>query len=171
LVDLNRGPRDPELMVKESDGCTIPGNCGVKREEKDRRIRDFHEPYHHAIERELDRIGRKASIISIHSFTPSLNGVRRPWQVGVVWDKDHRLADPLIMRLTQHGFICGDNEPYAGALEDDCLTRHGTGRGIPNVLVEIRQDLLASRKSADDFADRLHPVFKLALEDMDQLEE
>ena len=71
-------------------------------------------------------------------------------------------------RLSEHGFIWGDNEPYAGALEDDCLSRHGTQRALPNVLVEIRQDLLGSPQEAEAFANRLYPVFQLALEDMEK---
>ena len=167
LVDLNRGPDDPSFMVKESDGRAVPDNCSAGPEEVKRRIREFHEPYHQAIARELDRVGPNAAIVSVHSFTPSLNGVYRPWEVGVIWDKDRRLAGSLMARLSEHGFIWGDNEPYAGALEDDCLTRHGTRRGLPNVLVEIRQDLLASGSLAADFAERLYPVLESAVHDME----
>jgi predicted N-formylglutamate amidohydrolase len=163
LVDLNRGPHDPELMVKESDGKVIPGNCTAGPEERSRRIHQFHEPYHQAVSGEIDRIGPKAVIFSLHSFTPSLNGVQRPWEVGVIWDKDRRLAAALMERLSEYGFIWGENEPYAGALEDDCLTRHGTKRGMPNVLIEIRQDLLATDNMSEAFADRLFPVLKSAV--------
>jgi predicted N-formylglutamate amidohydrolase len=167
LVDLNRGPCDPSMMANESDGRTIPANRGAGVDEVERRIREFHQPYHEAIERELDRLGPKSAIFSIHSFTPSLNGVTRPWEVGVIWDKDGRLAVPLMEKLSAHGFIWGNNEPYSGALEEDCLTRHGTRRSLPNVLIEIRQDLLATRAQAEAFAERLYPVLREALDAME----
>ena len=84
LIDLNRGADDPTLVMKLSDGSIIPGNYAAGPEEVARRIRDFHEPYHNAITVELDRIGPKAAIISIHSFTPSWKGKARPWEVGVL---------------------------------------------------------------------------------------
>jgi predicted N-formylglutamate amidohydrolase len=88
--------------------------------------------------------------------------------VGVLWDKDGRLARPLMARLTEAGFAVGDNEPYSGALEGDTLNRHGTKRGLPHVLIEIRQDLIGDEKSAVEFAARLKPVLDAALRDMER---
>ena len=169
LIDLNRGADDPTLVMKLSDGSVIPGNRHAGPDEIARRIRDFHQPYHDAITAELDRIGPQAALISIHSFTPAWKGVRRPWEVGVLWDTDRRLAGPLMARLSQHAFAWGDNEPYSGALENDCLNRHGTQRGLPHVLVEIRQDLIGSPETATAFSERLYYVLEAALGDMERL--
>ena len=54
-------------------------------------------------------------------------------------------------RLREAGFAVGDNEPYSGALEGDTLYQHGTLRGLPHVLIEIRQDLIASRRCGTSF--------------------
>lgn len=169
LIDLNRGEDDPTLVMKLSDGSIIPGNREAGPDEVARRIRDFHAPYHDAIRAELDRIGPNAAIISIHSFTPAWSGHPRPWEVGVLWDKDRRLAGPLMSRLAQHAFVWGDNEPYHGALENDCLNRHGTRRGLPHVLVEIRQDLIGTDELAEGFAHKLSFVLDAALGDMARL--
>lgn len=169
LIDLNRGPDDPTLVMKLSDGSVIPGNRDAGPEEVARRLRDFHEPYHAAVTAELDRIGPKAAIISIHSFTPAWKGRPRPWEVGVLWDKDNRLARPLMARLSQHAFLYGDNEPYSGALENDCLNRHGTRRGLPHVLVEIRQDLIATEAMAENFAGRIYHTLAAAIGDMERI--
>ena len=141
LIDLNRGAEDPTLVMKLSDGSIIPGNRDADAAEIARRIEKFHAPYHAAIQAEIARIARTATpvLISMHSFTPAWKGVPRPWEVGVLWDKDGRLAEPLMARLAQAGFIVGDNEPYDGALEGDTLNRHGTRRGFPHVLIEMRQ--------------------------------
>lgn len=169
LIDLNRGEDDPTLVMKLSDGSIIPGNRTAGPEEVARRLDAYYRPYHGAITAELDRIGQQAAIISVHSFTPAWKGRARPWEVGVLWDTDRRLAGPLMARLSQYAFLYGDNEPYSGALENDCLNRHGTKRGLPHVLIEIRQDLIATDAMARDFAGRLYPVLAAALDDMARL--
>jgi len=168
LVDLNRGADDPTLVMKLSDGSVIPGNREAGPEEIARRIGDFHAPYHAAVSAELDRLGAGAAIVSIHSFTPVWKGQPRPWEVGVLWDKDRRLAGPLMSRLSQHAFVWGDNEPYSGALENDSLNRHGTRRGLAHVLVEIRQDLIGTDADAQSFAHKLSFVLSAALADMER---
>jgi predicted N-formylglutamate amidohydrolase len=164
LVDLNRGPDDPTLVMKLSDGSIIPGNRHVDAAELVQRITSFHAPYHQAIAGQIARLG-KPPLISLHSFTPSWKGVPRPWEVGVLWDQDRRLAGPLMARLVKAGFVVGDNEPYSGALEGDTLNRHGTKNGLPHVLIEMRQDLIGDAKTAAAFAARLLPILKSALAD------
>lgn len=166
LIDLNRGADDPTIVMKLSDGSIIPGNRNAQDDELARRIAAFHTPYHAAIAGALNRMGQEAVVISMHSFTPAWKGRPRPWEVGVLYDRDRRLADPLMARLNQAGFAVGDNEPYSGALEGDTLYQHGTCRGLPHVLIEIRQDLIAQKDAAQDFAGRLKPVLDAALHDM-----
>ena len=170
LIDLNRGADDPTLVMKLSDGSIIPGNVREDRDaevgEVARRIAAYHAPYHAAIDAELDRIGPAATVISLHSFTPSWKGRPRPWQVGILYDRDQRLSAPLMARLAEAGFCVGDNEPYTGALEGDTLYQHGTLRELPHVLIEIRQDLISSDAAAQEFALRLKPILDVALNDM-----
>ncbi|MGD0141955.1 MAG: DUF1244 domain-containing protein [Rhizomicrobium sp.] len=171
LIDLNRGPDDPTLVMKLSDGRIIPGNRNADATEIARRLREFHAPYHAAIAAELDAARAQdivPVIISIHSFTPIWKGFRRPWEVSVLWDKDDRLARPLLAALTRAGLNAGDNEPYDGELEGDCLNIHGTKRGLPHVLIEIRQDLVADDRAAQAFAARLKPILDEALAAMDE---
>lgn len=106
-------------------------------------------------------------LVSLHSFTPSWKGVPRKWEVGVLYDRDTRLAAPLMARLAQAGFVVGDNEPYSGALDGDTMNTHGTRMGRPHVLIEVRQDLLGDDAMAADFAGRLKPVLDAALKDME----
>ncbi len=166
LIDLNRGADDPTIVMKLSDGSIIPGNRLVDSHEVGRRIGAFHAPYHGAIARCLDRMGARAVVLSMHSFTPAWKGKPRPWEVGVLYDRDRRLADPLMARLKEAGFVVGDNEPYSGALEGDTLYQHGTCRGLPHVLIEIRQDLIDRDPAAQAFAGRLKPILDAALRDM-----
>jgi predicted N-formylglutamate amidohydrolase len=169
LVDLNRGADDPTLVMKLSDGSIIPGNRTLDAAELAHRIAAYHVPYHDRVTCEIARIETEGAVpilLSMHSFTPVWKRVPRPWEVGVLWDRDGRLARPLMARLAEAGFVVGDNEPYAGALEGDCLYRHGTMRGLPHVLIEMRQDLIAEPEAARAFAGRLKPILGAALSDM-----
>jgi hypothetical protein len=106
-------------------------------------------------------------LVSIHSFTPIWRGSRRPWHFGVLWDRDGRLAHPLLAELRNiDGVVAGDNEPYSGSLENDCLYRHGTMRGIPHVLIEVRQDLMTESHDRERWWPQLAGALRNALQAM-----
>jgi predicted N-formylglutamate amidohydrolase len=159
VIDANRGEDDPTLIMRLSDGAVIPGNACVDAAERERRLARFHRPYHSAIERLLDAMtaaGRPPAILSIHSYTPVWKGARRPWHAGILWDRDPRFAEPLLEALqAEHGLRVGDNEPYSGALKNDTMHRHGTGRGLAHALLEVRNDLIAAPAGVLEWADRL----------------
>jgi predicted N-formylglutamate amidohydrolase len=162
LIDPNRGEDDPTLIMRLSDGAVVPGNAAVNAAERERRIRLFHRPYHEAVAAAVERAlraGRPPALISMHSFTPVWRGNARRWHAGILWDRDDRLASPLIAALAADPtLVVGDNEPYSGALANDVLYRHATRRGLANVLVEIRQDLIGDPAGAADWVSRLAPV-------------
>ena len=163
VIDPNRGEDDPTLIMKLYDGSIIPGNRQADGAEATRRLDLFHRPYHGAITSAIDSAlgaGVEPRIVSIHSFTPGLRGrPPRPWHVGVLWDRDERLSRPLITRLQAERDLCvGDNEPYSGQLAEDCLNRHGTKRGLPHVLIEIRNDLIETKEGQAEWAERLESV-------------
>lgn len=147
VIDPNRGEDDPTLLMKLYDGSVIPGNRDADEAERERRLALFHRPYHDALERLIVGAvagGASPRLLSIHSFTPQLRGrPRRPWEIGLLWDRDDRLFRPLYHRLLQEkGLTVGDNEPYSGELRGDTMWRHGTGRGLAHLLVEVRNDLI-----------------------------
>ncbi len=165
VVDLNRGEDDPTVVMKLSDGRIIPGNRDLDREGIADRIRRFHAPYHAAIAaliRDAVASGIVPVLVSVHSFTPLWRGEKRPWHTGVLWDRDGRLALPLLERLQREpDIVVGDNEPYSGELENDTLYRHGTMNGLPHVLIEVRQDLIADIAGVERWA----ALLKRALDD------
>lgn len=161
LIDLNRGEDDPTIVMKLSDGAIIPANRDVDAykdaEEFARRIELFHAPYHAEIENLI--AGARAGgivpvIVSVHSFTPRWRSFSRPWETGLLWDKDDRMIVPLLTGLRAQGFTVGDNEPYTGKLRNDCMFRHATVHGLPHVLIEIRQDLIESEDGQAEWAAR-----------------
>lgn len=166
LIDPNRGLDDPTQVMRISDGALIPGNARIDHVEIERRRQLYYEPYHQRVAEELDAIeqarsGKAASIVSVHSFTPVWRGNKRPWQVAVLWDCDARMPDPMIKSLAQvDGLTVGDNEPYDGALLNDCMFRHGTSKGRAHALIELRQDLIASPQGVDKWVRILSPVLQ-----------
>lgn len=169
LIDPNRGRDDPTLIMQISDGLIVPGNVGLDLEAIDCRIARYYEPYHRAIERAIEAglaAGKPPVIVSVHSFTQAWKGTPRPWSVGVLWDKDPRLALPLLAALrTIPGIEVGDNAPYSGQLNGDTLYRHGTGRGLAHALIEVRQDLILGPEGQAEWAKRLARALDQVLSD------
>lgn len=154
VIDLHREPDHPGLIPLSSDGCDVPGNQGVERDE---RIAQFFAPYHRAIGDEIRR-ARPQLIVAIHSFTPRLeagNAPSRRWEVGVLYNRDARAAAPAIAFLEREGLITGDNEPYSGRLLNMTLNRHAEANGIPSLSIEVRNDLIDSEGGVDRWCDIL----------------
>lgn len=170
VIDPNRGEDDPTLIMRLYDGTIIPGNRHLTPAEARQRLHAWHRPYHAAIGSAIDAMlaaGRAPALVSIHSYTPQLVGrPPRPWQVGILWHHDGRIALPLIARLRAEGLTVGDNEPYSGQLEGDTLSRHGTGRGLPHVLIEVRQDLIGDEAGQAAWAARLAPILRQVIEEL-----
>jgi predicted N-formylglutamate amidohydrolase len=163
VVDLNRPLAHPGSIAQESAGMAVPGNRGLSPGEREARLAALFRPYHAAIDRLLDgRAGRPAVLLAIHSFTPVLAGVSRPWQVGVSHRSDPRLAVLLRDALArEEGLTVGDNEPYP--IEDwidYTVPVHGEGRGLPAAMIELRQDGVATPADAAKWADRLAAAWR-----------
>jgi len=164
VIDPNRGEDDPTLLMKLYDGTIIPANRHADDAELERRKTAFYRPYHAAYAGLAAR--RPDTVIcAVHSFTPRLNGrAPRPWQVGVLYShRDDRLALPLIDRLRAEGLCTGDNQPYSGHLDGDAIDRHALTPGRPNVLIELRNDLIAHEDGQIAWADRLAPILEEVL--------
>ena len=149
IVDCNRKPDDPEAFRRESDGWTIPGNASLSEFERRMRLACFFDPYHEAIAAMLGDFRRRGvvpMVVSVHTFTPQMAGVQRPWHVGVLWDKDEASARRLIAGLAAvDGVVVGDNEPYSGKHPCDyTIDHHAEQVGLPHVCIEVRQDQLES---------------------------
>ncbi|MEX0370667.1 MAG: N-formylglutamate amidohydrolase [Tateyamaria sp.] len=152
VIDPNRGADDPTLIPQLYDGTVIPGNRVLPERERRRRIDTLYAPYHDAIARTANT--RDITFLAVHSFTPQLMGrPRRPWEIGVLSAQDRRVADPLIASLS--GALAspvGDNAPYAGFFPGDAMSQHAHIPGRPNVILEIRQDLIAGPEGQHHWA-------------------
>ncbi|MBB5709410.1 N-formylglutamate amidohydrolase [Sphingomonas xinjiangensis] len=140
VIDLHREPDHISLIPHVSDGHPIPGNEQADRGD---RIARFHAPYHRLLAARV-RAQRPRLILSIHSFTPRLEhgGSDRPWEAGILYNRDARAALPAIRWLEAQGCVTGDNEPYSGRLLNATLNRHAEANGIASIAIEIRNDLI-----------------------------
>jgi len=169
IIDPNRGRADPTLVMRLSDGAVVPGNARIDEAGKAARIARFYDPFDEGIAQALaaaESAGRVPALVTIHSFTPYWRGVPRPWHVGILYDRDERLARRLIEALAADpaGLVVGDNDPYGGGLPGDTIDRHATVRGLPNALIEIRQDLIAGEDDQREWADRFARILSPLME-------
>ena len=164
VIDCNRPLRSAGSIAEESDGVPVPGNRGLSPRDRERRVTALFQPYHDAIDRLLDARARRPSLLlSIHSFTPVLNGRPRPWHIGISHWRDRRLAALMLGVLARSGeFTVGDNAPYP--IDEDIdytIPVHGEGRGLPSVMIEIRQDGIRTAAGATAWAVRLADAFRM----------
>jgi len=170
LIDCNRAPDDPTLICEVSDGTVVPGNRDLDAAERSRRLEQYFWPYHRAVDAVQAAVQQRhpvTALLSIHSFTPRLRAhdVARPWHIGVVWDRDDRLAAPLLQALRNEGdLVVGDNQPYSGRTESGfSILYHGRDRGLHHVMIEIRQDTVGSDAEIEAWAQRLDRCYRRML--------
>jgi len=162
VVDCNRNLLDPSAFLEYGDGIIVPGNRNLRQEDKDARADAIYWPYHRAVKAQAQRLmaaGGCPAFIAVHSFTPVLNGKTRPWEIGVLWDKDLRLRDIFLKDFRAAGFHVGDNEPYSGkAPADFTVDNHAEGPGLPHIGIEIRQDLVHDAAGVARLGKLMHKI-------------
>lgn len=164
VVDCNRELLDPGAFLEFGDGILVPGNRRLSQAGKNARAEEIYWPYHRAIEGQIKRlssIGPAPAFISIHSFTPVLDGESRPWEIGILWDTDARLPEIFLSDFRAAGFLTGDNEPYSGrAPQDYTVDNHAEARGLPHLGIEVRQDLIDDVAGVERIAAVMHKIIK-----------
>jgi len=163
VIDCNRQLEDPSSIAQESDDIPVPGNRGLDEEARRLRAEACFWPYQRAIAgliASARRRGRVPLLLSLHSFTPVMQGFERPWQIGILSNRDRRVAGRLLDLLRRDpDLVVGDNEPYDGRVGRGYgIAEHGEGNGLPHALIEIRQDQIDTRHGAEAMAERLAPV-------------
>jgi predicted N-formylglutamate amidohydrolase len=163
-VDCNRELMDPGAFLEYGDGILVPGNRNLTQADKDARSDAIYWPYHYAIDDQLTRlqaVGPKPVFISIHSFTPVLNGISRAVEMGVLWDKDAIVSEIFLEGFRAAGYVTGDNEPYSGkAPQDFTIDHHAEEIDLPHVGIEVRQDLIDDIAGIDEVVPVMHKIIE-----------
>ncbi|MES1257911.1 MAG: N-formylglutamate amidohydrolase [Acidobacteriota bacterium] len=159
VVDCNRHPGAADLIPEVSDGTIVPGNLHLSEAERSGRLRRWFYPYHDEVEAvllERETRGVATIVVSVHSMTPSLAGVSRPWQIALSSYLDRSLADPVLAALRHPGdVIVGDNQPYdLDPAVDYSIPFHALRRNLPHLQVEFRQDEIPDPESQRGWARR-----------------
>ena len=170
VIDCNRQPGRTDAMPAVSDGTEVPGNRDLDPEARALREAAIFRPYHDGIAAEIDArhaVGRQTVLVALHSFTPKHGDYSepRPWEIGVLWNRDARLAHALIdVLVAEGGLTVGLNEPYGVSDDVDyAIPVHAEARGLLHVEIEIRQDQLIDTTGEAVWAARLARLLPLAL--------
>jgi predicted N-formylglutamate amidohydrolase len=160
VIDCNRPFASATSIAMRSEHTDIPGNRDLNAAAVAARQREIFLPYHQRTAEELDRraaAGRPTILVTVHSFTPVFMDRARPWQLGVLYQRDARLAHALLEVMRADGrWSVGDNQPYAVSdATDYAIPVYGEQRGLPHVELEVRQDLIEHRDGQREWGERL----------------
>jgi len=153
--DINRAPGDPDSAPSSVDGVVVPANNGLRELDRALRFESAAAPFHLTVDSIVRGRGR-AAIVSIHSCTPHLSGVARPWHVGVIYARPSALVTCLLRGFSRQAeLVVGDNQPYSGQeVEGYTLWRHGAQAGRVAAALEFRNDVIASEMDRSMWVER-----------------
>jgi predicted N-formylglutamate amidohydrolase len=156
LIDLNRPIGAPSSIPERSEATDIPGNIGLSAAEREARRNAIFAPFQTRVGERIDR-RRPERLVAIHSFTPVFLGVARPWHVGILYGAARDFGEAVIAALrADRALVVDANVPYVIDRDEDyTVPVHGDDRGIPAILVEIRNDLIQEPRGVSEWAARL----------------
>ncbi|NOR61033.1 MAG: N-formylglutamate amidohydrolase [Rhodobacteraceae bacterium] len=168
VYDCNRPPESDQAMRAESEVYNIPGNTGLTAAQRAERTDYIYRPFQRALS-EAVKTRPQSVLVTIHSFTPVYNDAHRTVEVGILHDSDSRLADAMLNAAAKNpAFKVERNEPYGP--EDGVthtLVEHALPRGLLNVMIEVRNDLLADAAGVEAIATWLESLLTSALNQLE----
>ena len=168
VFDCNRPPEAASAMPRKSELIEVPGNATLSPAQRQERVDTVYTPFCGAVSRVLAArrdAGLETVVVTMHSFTPVYYGQPRAVEIGILHDSDSRLADAMLAQshLLPHRRI-ERNAPYGPADGvTHSLKEHALSRGLPNVMIEIRNDLLRSPADEQALADEMLTLLRPAL--------
>jgi predicted N-formylglutamate amidohydrolase len=173
VADLNRAPGHRECMAEVSDHIPVPANMGLSAREKKRRLDEIFWPYQMEIGRQTKKmLGRDIVplLVAVHSFTPQMDGKKRPWDIGILFNHEKKIAKTFAREFRKRypKYRIGENAPYS--LKDErfkgsTIWRWGEQQGLPYIFVEFRQDLIDTPRKARRWANMFLTCLAAVLED------
>ncbi|AUX78791.1 N-formylglutamate amidohydrolase [Sinorhizobium fredii] len=170
VIDCNRPARASDSIPEVSDGTVIPKNIDLCPDDREERYMLIHRPYHDAVQEALDRRAMQDGgpiLLAVHSFTPLMRstGETREYELGLLYNRDDRFARAMLeeVNLKYPDIKAALNVPYTvDELSDYTIPVHGEARGIPHVLIEIRNDLISNQAGQSRWADVISQTARAA---------
>ncbi|TCD11399.1 N-formylglutamate amidohydrolase [Oricola cellulosilytica] len=162
LYDCNRPPEAADAVPAKSEIFEIPGNIGLSEQERQRRVDLIYRPFCTAVDTAVAE-AQPLAIVTVHSFTPVYFGKPRAVEIGLLHDTDSRLADAMLDRSGKVELKVARNQPYGpgdGVMHS--LRLHAESRGLLNVMIEIRNDLVAQEDAQERVAGDLATLLESA---------
>lgn len=157
VIDCNRPPDSSSSILVVSDGIRIDGNQNLAGLERKARVDEVFMPFQQVVANQVKKNTCKM-VLSIHSFTRTMNGFRRPWDIGFLFRHDELTSNELMTDLSSDipRNVIGMNEPYQIDDEDDWFVpKHGEASGKFHSLIEICNDQIDSEVGQLAWADKL----------------
>lgn len=163
VYDCNRPPSAPDAIPSKSERIEVPGNTGLTPSDREARVTEIYEPFAHTLRTTLDRFATVPALVTIHSFTPTWFGVARAVELGLLHDSDDRLAKAMLTVAPQD-LDTRLNAPYDAADGvTHTLREYAIPRGLQNVMIELRNDLISDATGVARFADVLGNMLMRAM--------
>lgn len=161
VIDCNRPLSARDAIPESSDGTQIPVNFDLQPQDRENRYELIHKPYHRAISNALDTFSArnaKPILLAIHSFTPIMrkSGEVRDRELGLLFNRDDRFARAMLqeVNIRYPDVRASLNVPYTvDDMSDFTIPVHGERRGIPHVLIEVRNDHISNAVGQSRWAD------------------
>ncbi len=169
VYDCNRPPGHANAMPARSEIYDVPGNFNLSEAEKNKRHDLYYLPFRNAVADAVAGVAHPL-LVTIHSFTPVYHGVHRQVEIGILHDDDDRLANAMLDRADQHTkHLVKRNEPY-GPVDGvtHTVAEHATPRSYPNVMIEVRNDLIATPETQAKIASQLAGWLIEAVQSLDE---
>ncbi len=160
VYDCNRPPEAAGAMPVLSEDWDIPANADLTPKERTARIEGVYEPFRKTLSDVLDQYrGSLEVMVTVHSFTPVYLGEKRKVELGILHGEDDRFAAAMMAQQpAQNPYVTRLNEPYSAADGvAHTLDAQALPRGLLNVMIEIRNDLIETPEQQSAVADTLVP--------------
>lgn len=168
VYDCNRPPDAAGAMVARGEGFEIPGNAALDHDQRQARIDLVYEPFRATLAGVIAAKPAAPVLVTIHSFTPVYYGKTRTVELGILHDDDARLADAILREACRFTNLdVRRNEPYAASDGvTHTLREHAASARLLNVMLEIRNDLIATEGAQQGVAAMVSDLVLSALQSL-----
>ncbi|MCZ4273467.1 N-formylglutamate amidohydrolase [Maritalea porphyrae] len=171
VYDCNRPPHAVDAVPARSEIFDVPGNAHLSPEQYQHRVDQCFVPFTEMLAKTIRWSQKARVLVTLHSFTPIYNGEKRDTDIGILHDTDSRLADAMLDAAAKFTNLRIErNKPYGP--EDGVtytLKAQGMENGLLNVMIEVRNDLIATPEQQKDIAKLLCDMLNHSLATLDAI--